>query len=86
MNDVNNSPEKEVGISCKEAMSKLYQYLDSQLDDISDKEIEKHVHDCRECFSRVDFEKSLRSKVLQSASIETPLDVQHRLKSLIEKF
>ena len=73
-------------ITCKQAMSMLYRYLDNELDGISEQELERHVHDCRECFSRVDFEKKLREKVSQTGSVEAPEDVKERLKTLISKF
>ena len=73
-------------ITCNEAMSKLYDYLDSELDDITEEEIDRHVHDCRECFSRMDFEKRLRAKVQNLDETQTPPDVQDRLMALVKKF
>ncbi len=73
-------------ITCNEAMSKLYDYLDSELDDISEEEINRHVHDCRECFSRFDFEKRLRAKVQNLEEETTPPEVHGRLMALINKF
>jgi anti-sigma factor (TIGR02949 family) len=73
-------------ITCKQAMTMLFQYLDDDLDNMSEADIRQHVHDCRECFSRVDFENALRDKVRQSAESKVPTDVQQRLKTLISNF
>jgi mycothiol system anti-sigma-R factor len=73
-------------ITCNQAMTMLFKYLDDELDDVSEADIKQHVHDCRECFSRVDFEEKLRDKVRQSAQSRVPADIQKRLKNLISSF
>ncbi len=73
-------------ITCNQAMAMLFKYLDDELNDVSEADIKQHVHDCRECFSRVDFEEKLRDKVRQSAQSRVPADIQKRLKNLISSF
>ena len=73
-------------ISCAEVLSKLYDYLDQEVDTLTDEEITEHVHACRACFTRLEFEKRLRQKVAQSGSVAAPEDVQRRLTSLIKRF
>lgn len=74
-------------ITCSEVMSRLYAYLDSEVDDITELNIDEHLHECRECFSRAEFEKLLRTRIAQSGqNAETPPDVRDRLKNLIQKF
>ncbi len=73
-------------ISCEEVMSKLYAYLDREIDGPTEEEIDHHLGHCRECFSRAEFEKLLRSKVSTVGSKQTPEDVQQRLTSLIKRF
>lgn len=73
-------------ISCVEVLSKLYDYLDQEVDTLTEEEIDEHVHACRECFSRMEFERRLRQKVAQSGSVAAPEDVQKRLTSLIKRF
>ena len=50
-------------ISCNEAMSKLQAYLNDEVDWPGEEEIHHHIENCRECFSRTEFEKALRDKV-----------------------
>ncbi len=73
-------------ITCIEAMSKLQAYLDNEVGGPSEQDIDEHLHNCRECFSRAEFEKTLRLKVTQISEAKTPDDIQQRLASLIKKF
>ena len=73
-------------ISCTEAISKLQAYLDNELGALTEADIDHHLHHCRECLSRADFEKALRKKVAESGTIETPAEVQARMASLIKRF
>ena len=73
-------------ITCEEVLSKLYAYLDHEVDGPTEAEIDAHLHECRECFGRADFEKRLRRRVSDTASVETPADVRDRLESLIKRF
>ena len=73
-------------ISCNEAMSKLQAYLDDEVDWPGEEEINHHIENCRECFSRTEFEKALRNKVEKLGTERTPADVQARLSAMIKKF
>ena len=73
-------------ISCEEVMSKLYAYLDHEVDALDEADIDAHVHKCRECYSRAEFEKALRKKVAATAELATPDDTRNRLEALIKRF
>ncbi len=73
-------------LSCEEVLSKLYTYLDSEIDAPGESDIDEHLHSCRECFSRVEFEKMLRKKVASAATAEIPVETRERLESLIKRF
>jgi len=73
-------------ISCEEVLSKLHAYLDQEVDAPSESEIDAHLHECRECFSRAEFEKALKKKVAGVAEVSTPEDTRKRLESLIKRF
>ena len=73
-------------ISCEEVMTKLYAYLDDEVDALTEADIDAHVHKCRECYSRAEFEKALRKKVSSTAEIETPGETRGRLEALIKRF
>lgn len=73
-------------ISCAEVLSKLYTYLDNEIDAPAESDIGSHLLSCRECFSRVEFEKMLRKKVASAGAAEIPEDTRKRLESLIKRF
>jgi len=73
-------------MSCEDVLRQLYAYLDGEVDNLTEAEIEHHLHHCRECFSRMDFEKKLKQKVKESASLQTPVEVRSRLNKLMSKF
>jgi anti-sigma factor (TIGR02949 family) len=73
-------------ITCIEAMSKLQAYLDNEVGGPTEQDIDHHLDNCRECFSRSEFETALRKKVVQISATKTPQDIQQRLTSLIKKF
>ena len=73
-------------VSCEEVLSKLHAYLDQEVDAPSEAEIDQHLHECRECFSRAEFEKTLKRKVASAAEVETPADTRERLEALIKRF
>ncbi|MEM7290787.1 MAG: zf-HC2 domain-containing protein [Pseudomonadota bacterium] len=73
-------------ISCEEVMSKLYAYLDNEVDRMEEADITAHIHECRECYSRAEFEKALRRKVAASVEVEVPEETRGRLEALIKRF
>jgi anti-sigma factor (TIGR02949 family) len=73
-------------MSCEDVMSMLYAYLDSEVDGPTEDDINAHLHECRECFSRADFEKALRKKIQNAGEMATPTETRSRLESLIKRF
>lgn len=73
-------------LSCEEVLSKLMSYLDHEEDAESESGIDQHLHECRECFSRAEFEKALKRKVAAAGEEKTPDDARQRLEALIKRF
>ncbi len=44
-------------IPCDEASARLFEYLDGELDGLSEEEVRHHLEVCEACFPRVQFEK-----------------------------
>lgn len=44
-------------IPCEEAMARLFEFLDGELDEASAAEVRKHVDVCKACYPRFQFEK-----------------------------
>ncbi|MGH6915207.1 MAG: anti-sigma factor family protein [Geminicoccales bacterium] len=73
-------------IRCEEVISHLLEYLDGEIDAEKRRQIERHLEECRGCFSRAEFEKELRKKVRQLGTQKPPRSLQRRLKALIDQF
>ena len=73
-------------IRCEEVIAHLLSYLDGEIDDAKRAEIDRHLDECRGCFSRAEFEKRLRDKVRQAGDASPSLSLQERIKALMEKF
>ncbi len=44
-------------IPCEEAAARLFEYLDGELEGVSDEEVRLHLEVCEACYPRVQFEK-----------------------------
>lgn len=44
-------------ISCDEASARLFEYLDGELEGVSDEEVRRHLEVCKACYPRAQFEK-----------------------------
>jgi len=74
-------------MNCDEAVEKLWQYLDRELDDRMVADVEHHLRECRECFSKAEFERRLRVLLRRSCGCErAPLQLRARLSQLLRMF
>ena len=73
-------------LDCEEAVAKLLEYLDGELDETGRRGMESHLETCRECFNRAEFERRLRERVAQTASVPAPESFRRRVRDLIESF
>lgn len=74
-------------MDCERALEELSQYLDKELDGASGRELEQHLAECQDCFSRAEFERRLRTLVRRSCKGERiPRAVEQRLRLLLEVF
>ena len=44
-------------IPCEEAAARLFEYLDGELESVSEEEVRTHLDACEYCYPRVQFEK-----------------------------
>ena len=50
-------------ITCMEALEKLYEYLDGEMEGVSGEQVSKHLEICKSCFPHLQLEKSFREAV-----------------------
>jgi len=73
-------------IDCEEVIAHLFAYLDNETDPEKRTDIERHLEECRACFSRAEFEKALRAKVKQLGDKEAPATLRQRVAALLKQF
>jgi anti-sigma factor (TIGR02949 family) len=73
-------------IDCAEAIERLLEFLDRELDEATEHEIARHVETCRACFTRAEFERRLREKVKQGGAAKAPDSLRHRIRSMVARF
>jgi anti-sigma factor (TIGR02949 family) len=78
--------DKHEKISCEEVIAHLFAFLDDETDSKKRSAIEKHLQECRGCFSRAEFERALRARVRQLGGSETPATLRRRVKTLLDQF
>lgn len=74
-------------MNCEESLEKLWQFLDKELDGASSDELQRHLDECRHCFSKVEFEQRLRTMLRRSCTGEqAPPELRERLSRLVRLF
>jgi mycothiol system anti-sigma-R factor len=71
-------------IDCREAVRRMWTYLDQALETEPTDELEAHLATCQRCCGELEFSRHLRRKVAAGeASAPLPSDVRLRLEELI---
>lgn len=73
-------------LDCDEAIRMLFEYLDNELAQHDHAAVEAHLHDCRACFSRMEFDKRLRTMIKGPEAADAPESLQGRVKDLLGRF
>lgn len=73
-------------LTCEEVLEHLFAYIDQELDSEKKAEVEHHMEGCRGCFSRAEFEKRFRAKVIETGLSEAPERVHQRVRALLAKY
>ncbi|MEW5923501.1 MAG: zf-HC2 domain-containing protein [Candidatus Zixiibacteriota bacterium] len=67
-------------MTCEEALRLLYEVIDKEASDYDVKRVEEHLHKCKDCMSRYQFEEMFKAFVVDKASTKSKSD---QLKSSI---
>ena len=73
-------------VNCEEVLKHLVAYLDHETDAHTTAEIERHLEECRSCFSRAYFEKQLKARLRAAGSRAAPERLRARIKKLVDEF
>lgn len=71
-------------LTCDEALRFLAEYLDGELEQATDRDVESHLARCRSCYSRVDFEKRLKLQVAALGRSEVSPEFVERIRRLMD--
>ena len=72
-------------ITCHDAVSQLWEYLDHTVDEVDRARVEEHLSQCRRCCAEMEFAHELRRVLVKSADVEVPWDVLARLNRALEE-
>jgi anti-sigma factor (TIGR02949 family) len=76
---------KENTIDCEEALSRLFEFIDHELNPVHNHEMDEHMSRCRSCYSRLEFEKRLREHLKGATQEKAPDELHNKVKNLIKK-
>ena len=71
-------------IGCREAVQRLWDYLDRDLTPVDEQALEAHLAFCRRCCGELEFARELRGMLRTRTDAEMPPDVHARLESVID--
>ena len=73
-------------IECEEAIRMVLEYLDNELESHDHDALEAHIHKCRACYTRVEFEKRLKGMVSHKPEVKAPEALKSRIKKITDRF
>ena len=65
---------------CSEALSKLFEFLDAEVDQHDADRIRQHLADCEPCLGEYDIEQHLKSLVRRSCHDVAPTELHLRIR------
>ncbi len=72
-------------ISCKDAVARLWMYLDRHLGRVQEQELEEHLGVCRHCCGELEFARQIRALLSRSSSSAAlPPHTRTRLEELLK--
>lgn len=73
-------------MSCREAVQKLWEYVDQELDEAACEQVRAHLDRCRHCFPHYDFQRAYREFMASCRSGCAPPELRRRIfLSLLEE-
>ena len=71
---------------CDQALKRLLEFIDQELTGEDREGVERHLHACRSCFSRMEFERQLKGKIHELSRETVSPAAEDRIKALIKGF
>ncbi|MGD8999509.1 MAG: zf-HC2 domain-containing protein [Granulosicoccaceae bacterium] len=80
---MSNTPRQ---LECEEAIRLVLDYLDNELEHNDHTAMEAHLHTCRSCFTRMEFEKRLKGKLRKLDVVSAPDGLKNRIKKITDLY
>jgi anti-sigma factor (TIGR02949 family) len=70
--------------TCEEALRQVQEYLDGELETVSNEQLARHFDVCRRCYPHLNFEKAYREAMRRAAAGEcAPPELRAKVSTLI---
>lgn len=73
-------------IDCKQALEQIFEFIDHELGNNDREAMQRHLHACKSCFSRVEFERILKDRVGELRDEDVGPHLNQRIKRLLKDF
>ncbi len=73
-------------LNCDEAIRMLFEFLDNELEPNDHAAVDAHLHKCRACFSRMEFDKRLHGMIKAPEIAVAPDALRQRIRKLTKRF
>jgi anti-sigma factor (TIGR02949 family) len=73
-------------IDCEQALKQIFEYIDHELGGADHEAMQHHLHACKSCFSRMEFERRLKEKLGALREEQATDKVSERIKGLLKNF
>ena len=74
-------------ISCEDALSRIYEYLDGELDGVTHEEVDRHFRVCARCYPHLQLEQAFRDALHRAVETQeaAPPELRNRVLELMEE-
>jgi mycothiol system anti-sigma-R factor len=73
-------------MNCEQVLERVLEFIDRELSTDEHAQLEHHLQSCRSCYSRVEFERRLKSRLTDLPHEEAPASLQEKISGLIKGF
>lgn len=79
-------PDAPALIPCEEALERMYEFMDGELDGASREEVAAHFEACARCYPHLRFEERFRERVQRAVRRpEVPADLRRRVLEILDE-
>lgn len=73
-------------IDCEKALRQVFEFIDRELGEADHEAMHRHIATCKSCFSRVEFERKLKTKLGGLREEKATEQMSERVKDLLKNF